>query len=198
MNGSRADDGAAGAAPDALTETCIESNALMPGPFLRVMRDRVRLPSGAESVREYVVHPGAVLIIPMLDDGRLVLERQFRYPLRRVFIEFPAGKIDPGEAPLATGQRELLEETGYRAAEWIYLCAQHPCIGYSDEVIHCYLARGLQAGPHRLDPDEALQLFEATPQACLEMVRRGEISDGKTVQALFWLEKYLSGAWPAY
>jgi ADP-ribose pyrophosphatase len=182
---------------DELTETCISSLEIENTKFLKVKRDRVLLPSGHESEREYIIHPGAVLIIPMLDDGRLVLERQFRYPLRQVFIELPAGKIDPDEDPLVTGQRELLEETGYLASEWIYLTAQHPCIGYSNEIIHVYLARGLKAGQHQRDTDEALQIFEASLPECLSMIQRGEITDGKTIIALFWLEKYLQGLWPA-
>ncbi|PKO24985.1 MAG: NUDIX hydrolase [Betaproteobacteria bacterium HGW-Betaproteobacteria-8] len=182
---------------DDLTEACLSSLELEHTRFLKVKRDRVLLPSGHEGEREYIMHPGAVLVIPMLDDGRLVLERQFRYPLRQVFIELPAGKIDPNEDPLVTGQRELQEETGYTASEWIYLAAQHPCIGYSDEIIHIYLARGLAAGQHQRDADEALQIFEADLNACLQMVQRGEITDGKTIIALFWLEKYLQGSWPA-
>jgi len=182
-------------AADDLTETCLASQDIPHTRFMRVKRDRVLLPSGREGEREYIMHPGAVLVIPMLDDGRLVLERQFRYPLRQVFIELPAGKIDPNEDPLFTGQRELQEETGYMASEWIYLASQHPCIGYSDEIIHIYLARGLTAGRHQRDTDEALQIFEADFNDCLQMVQRGEITDGKTIIALFWLEKYLQGSW---
>jgi ADP-ribose pyrophosphatase len=185
----------AGDHDDALTERCLASQEVPHTRFMRVMQDRVLLPSGREGEREYVMHPGAVLVIPMLDDGRLVLERQFRYPLRQVFIELPAGKIDPDEDHLITGQRELQEETGYTAREWIYLAAQHPCIGYSDEIIHIYLARGLTPGPHRRDADEALQIFETHYQDCLRMVQAGEITDGKTIIALFWLEKYLQGGW---
>ena len=180
---------------DELTERCLSSQDIPHTRFMRVKRDRVLLPSGREGEREYIMHPGAVLVIPILEDGRLVLERQFRYPLRQVFIELPAGKIDPNEDPLFTGQRELQEETGYTASEWIYLAAQHPCIGYSDEIIHIYLARGLTAGQHQRDADEALQIFEAHYQDCLRMVQTGEITDGKTIIALFWLEKYLQGSW---
>jgi ADP-ribose pyrophosphatase len=180
---------------DELTERCLSSQDIPHTRFMRIKRDRVLLPSGHESEREYIMHPGAVLVIPMLDDGRLVLERQFRYPLRQVFVELPAGKIDPHEDSLVTGQRELQEETGYTAKEWVYLAAQHPCIGYSDEIIHIYLARGLTAGPHQRDKDEALQIFEAHYQDCLRMVQSGEITDGKSIIALFWLEKYLQGLW---
>lgn len=182
-------------ARDTLTETCLAAHAIPGTRFLDVRRDTVCLPSGREGEREYIVHPGAVLVLPLLDNGNLVLERQFRYPLKQVFIELPAGKIDPQEAPLITGQRELLEETGYQAGEWIRLGAFHPCIGYSDEIIHIYLARGLQAGQHKRDSDEALELFEASLDDCLAMVQRGEISDGKTIIALYWLEKFLQGQW---
>lgn len=182
---------------DSLQESCIESLQLEGTKFMTVKRDKVMLSNGRAAEREYIVHPGAVLIIPILNDGRLVMERQFRYPLRQVFIELPAGKIDPNEDPLLTGQRELLEETGYVANEWIYLAALHPCIGYSDEIIHIYLARGLTAGEHQRDVDELLQIFHASLTECLEMIQRGEITDGKTIIALFWLEKYLKGIWPA-
>jgi ADP-ribose pyrophosphatase len=141
------------------------------------------------------VHPGAVLVVPLLDDGRLVFERQFRYPLRKAFIELPAGKIDPDEDILLTGQRELLEETGYSASEWRYLTALHPCIGYSDEIIHIYLARGLQAGEHSRDYDESLEVFILTLDEAMQALRRGEITDGKTMIALFWAEKHLAGNW---
>jgi len=138
-----------------------------------------------------------VLVIPLLDNGNLLLERQFRYPLNRVFIELPAGKIDPDEAILVTGQRELLEETGYTAKEWVYLGLQHPCIGYSDEVIYMFIARGLLAGEAMQDEDEQLELFEASLEACLEMVAMQQITDAKTILALMYLEKHLQGIWPA-
>ena len=165
--------------------------------MLRVKRDQVRLPSGNQSQREFIMHPGAVLVIPLLDNGNLLLERQFRYPLNRVFIELPAGKIDPDEAILVTGQRELLEETGYTAKEWVYLGLQHPCIGYSDEVIYMFIARGLLAGEAMQDEDEQLELFEASLEACLEMVAMQQITDAKTILALMYLEKHLQGIWPA-
>ena len=178
-----------------LIETCISSEVMASGGMLTARRDQVQLPNGATSQREYVIHPGAVVVVAILDNGNLVLERQFRYPLNRVFIELPAGKIDHGEAPLLTGQRELLEETGYSADEWVYLGLQHPCIGYSNEVIHMYLARGLVLGEHKRDEDEALQLFDASLEESLAMVQRGEITDGKTIVALMWAEKFLQGSW---
>jgi ADP-ribose pyrophosphatase len=182
---------------DPLTEARISSEAVFQGTLLHVRRDQVRLPNGATTVREYIVHPGAVLVVPLLDDGRLVFERQFRYPLGRAFIELPAGKIDAGEDPLQTGQRELLEETGYTAAHWQYLTTLHPCIGYSDERIVVYLATVLTAGAHRRDHDESLELFELSLPQAMEAMRRGEITDGKTMIALFWAERHLCGEWPA-
>ena len=180
-----------------LTEVCLTSELVLEGGMLRVKRDQVRLPSGNQSQREFIMHPGAVLVIPLLDNGNLLLERQFRYPLNRVFIELPAGKIDPDEAILVTGQRELLEETGYTAQEWVYLGLQHPCIGYSDEVIYMFIARGLLAGEAMQDEDEQLELFEASLDACLEMVATQQITDAKTILALMYLEKHLQGIWPA-
>ncbi len=182
---------------DGLTEVCLTSELVLEGGMLRVKRDQVRLPSGNQSQREFIMHPGAVLVIPLLDNGNLLLERQFRYPLNRVFIELPAGKIDPDEAILVTGQRELLEETGYTAKEWVYLGLQHPCIGYSDEVIYMFIARGLLAGEAMQDEDEQLELFEASLDACLEMVATQQITDAKTILALMYLEKNLQGIWPA-
>jgi ADP-ribose pyrophosphatase len=178
-----------------LTETELSSETVFRGSLLHVKRDTVRLPSGAETGREYIMHPGAVLVVPVLDNGNLVFERQFRYPLHKTFIELPAGKIDPDEDILVTGQRELLEETGYTANAWSYLAALHPCIGYSDEVIHIFLARGLQAGEHRRDHDESLEVFELSLPDAMDALRRGEITDGKTMIALFWAEKQLTGNW---
>ena len=175
-----------------LTEHPLSSEIIAAGGMLTVKRDQVRLPNGNISQREYVEHPGAVVVVPLLANGNVILEKQFRYPLHQVFIELPAGKIDAGEALLATGQRELLEETGYRAGEWVKLGHQHPCIGYSNEVIHIYLARGLSAGAHRRDDDEHLEVFEAPFADCLNMIQRGEITDGKTIVALFLAEKYLA------
>ena len=178
-----------------LVETLISSAPVLNGGMMKVKRDQVRLPSGNQGQREYVVHPGAVLIVPILENGNLLLERQFRYPLNRVFTELPAGKIDPGENILKTGQRELQEETGYSAQEWIYLGLQHPCIGYATEVIHMFLAKGLIEGEPLNDADEALQLFEASLEDCLQMVADQEITDAKTIIALMWTEKYLQGKW---
>jgi ADP-ribose pyrophosphatase len=175
-----------------LTEHCISSQTIASGGMLTVKCDQVRLPNGNISQREYVLHPGAVVIVPILPNGHVVLERQFRYPLHQVFIELPAGKIDAGEDVLRTGQRELLEETGYSATDWVKLGIQHPCIGYSNEVIHMYLAQGLSAGQHRRDEDESLEVFDISFKDCLSMIQNGQITDGKTIAALFFAEKYLA------
>ena len=178
-----------------LRETRIDGELAYDGHFLKVSRDRIKLPDGSESVRELIRHPGAVVILPLLPDGRVLLERQFRYPNDRVFIEFPAGKIDPGEAPLATAKRELEEETGYSAAEWHFVCTIHNAIAYSDEHLDIFLARGLTEGEARLDDGEFLELFTATVPELLDMVKRGEITDVKTIIGTFWLEKFAAGTW---
>lgn len=175
-----------------LTEHYISSQTIASGGMLTVKCDLVRLPNGNISQREYVLHPGAVVVVPILPNGHVVLERQFRYPLHQVFIELPAGKIDAGEDVLTTGQRELLEETGYSATDWVKLGIQHPCIGYSNEVIHMYLAQGLSAGQHRRDEDESLEVFDISFEDCLSMIQTGQITDGKTIAALFFAEKYLA------
>lgn len=177
-----------------LIEHCVSSETVVAGGLLAVKRDQVRLPNGKLSCREYVMHPGAVVIVPILPSGNVVLERQFRYPLQQVFIELPAGKIDAGEDVLKAGQRELLEETGYSANVWIKLGHQHPCIGYSNEVIHMYLARDLVVGKHQRDEDETLEVFEASLEHCLAMIQDGQITDGKTIIALLLAEKHLLGA----
>lgn len=175
-----------------LTEHQISSETIASGGMLTVKRDQVKLPNGHTSQREYVVHPGAVVVVAVLPNGNVILERQFRYPLHQVFIELPAGKIDANESVLTTGQRELLEETGYTANDWVRLGCLHPCIGYSNEVIHMYLAQGLTAGNHRRDEDEHLEVFDVPLDTCTSMILSGEITDGKTIAALYFAEKYLA------
>lgn len=174
-----------------LTELLISSETMVAGGMLTVKRDQVHLSNGSSAQRDYVVHPGAVVVVAMLDNGHVVLEKQFRYPLGKVFIECPAGKIDAGESILLTGQRELLEETGFTAKQWINVGLLHPCIGYSNEVIHVFLALDLNVGEHQRDNDELLEVFDANMQDCLQMIENGEITDAKTIIALIFAEKYL-------
>lgn len=168
-----------------LSESQLESRLEFDGRLLKVYRDRVRLPDGTEGVREYIKHPGAVVIIPVLDNGDLLFERQYRYPVGRVFWELPAGKIDPGESVEQTAVRELLEETGYEASSWQYLGVMHPCIGYSDERIEVFLARGLrQISQPMLDDGEFLEIFPLAPTLIRDYTLEGEITDAKTLTAL--------------
>ena len=178
-----------------LIEHSIKSELVHQGSFLQVRLDTVRLPHGGQATREYVVHPGAVVVIGLLDDGRVLLERQFRYPVGRVMTEFPAGKLDAGEQPLICAQRELLEETGYSAREWAYAGPMHLAIGYSDEVIHIFFARGLTAGERQLDADEFLDVCSMTPAELLDGVRGGQVTDAKTLSCCLWLQNVQSGAW---
>lgn len=182
--------------PDAhLNEEALGSELLFQGNFLRAQRDTVRLPDGHSATREYVIHPGAVVVVPLLDDGRVVLERQFRYPVGQVMIEFPAGKLDAGEAPLGCGQRELLEETGYAAREWAYAGVMHLAVAYSTEIIHLYFARGLSLGERKLDQGEFLDVFTATSAELAAWCRDGKVTDAKTLTCALWLQNVLSGAW---
>ncbi|OFZ66406.1 MAG: NUDIX hydrolase [Betaproteobacteria bacterium RBG_16_56_24] len=176
-----------------LKETCLESAVMYEGNFIQVRKDSVRLPDGGVSSREYITHPGAVAVLAMLDNGNLVMERQFRYAPQREFIELPAGKIDHGEEILLTAQRELLEETGYVANEWIHLATAWPCIGYADERMEYFLARGLTNRGRNLDHGEFLEVFELSLPEAIEWIRLGKINESKTIVGLFWLEKYLSG-----
>ncbi len=179
-----------------LIETCIESEPIWKGRLLDVRRDRVRLPDGSEGVREYVTHPGAVVMIPVLDDSRIVFERQYRYPVGRVMLELPAGKIEPDEDTLITAQRELAEETGYAAANWRHLGTMHPTIGYADERIEIYLAQQLtQLESNALDEGEFLEVLTLTLDEALSEVRAGRLTDGKTLSALLWAEKVLREGW---
>ncbi len=176
----------------ALIETRLDGETVYQGDFLNIKRDRVRLPDGEITIREYIEHPGAVMIIPLFDDQRVLMERQYRYPLAQVMLEFPAGKLDAGEDPLVCAQRELQEETGYHARELIRLTRIHPVISYSTEFIDIYLARGLTEGERKLDQGEFLETFIAEVSQLSEWVRSGVISDVKTIIGVFWLEKILS------
>ncbi len=179
-----------------LHEEKIDSTQVFDGVLLDVRKDSVRLPNGAESVREYIVHPGAVVVIAVLDDGSLLFENQFRYPLQRDFLELPAGKIDSGEDIQRTAERELLEETGYVAGEWRHLGVMHPCIGYSDERIEIFLARGLRkVAEPSLDHNEFLDVLTLSLADAVAAVRDGRITDAKTITALFWADKIENGVW---
>jgi len=178
-----------------LREEKITSQELLKGHFLHAFRDTVRLPDGREATREYVRHPGAVVIIAQLDDGRVVLERQFRYPVQSVMIEFPAGKLDAGEDPLACAKRELLEETGYTARRWARAGVMHPVISYSTEFIDIWFARDLTAGERQLDVGEFLDVLTAAPDELVQWCRDGHVTDAKTLTGVLWLQNVLSGAW---
>lgn len=179
-----------------LKETRLGTEVMYEGSFMQVRKDRVRLPDGSESSREYITHPGAVTVLALLDNGNLVLERQFRYAPQREFIELPAGKIDHGEDTLLTAQRELLEETGYVASEWSHLATTWPCIGYADERMEYFLARGLSHEGRKLDDGEFLEVFELSLPEAIDWIRQGKINDSKTIVGLFWLEKHLNN-WQA-
>lgn len=178
-----------------LIERRLSSEQVFDGKLLHVRRDKVRLPDGNSAVREWITHPGAVVILAVLDNRRLLFERQFRYSLQRVFLELPAGKIDAGEHPLDTAKRELREETGYKARRWRHLGVMHPCIGYSDERIDIFWAQGLVYVGHELDHGEFLEVTEMGIADALLAVRDGEITDAKTIAALMWADKIAAGLW---
>jgi ADP-ribose pyrophosphatase len=184
---------------DHLIEHRVSQEELLKGNFLHAFRDTVRLPDQSLATREYVVHPGAVMVIPLLDtaDGlRLVLERQYRYPVGQVMIEFPAGKLDPGEDPFLCAQRELMEETGYTARHWARAGVLHPVIAYSTEVIDIWFAKDLTQGERQLDAEEFLDVFTATPAQLMAWCRDGLVTDAKTLTGALWLQNFLTGDWP--
>ena len=176
-------------------EKQLTSKTVFKGKLLHVLSDTVRLWNGHEAVREYILHPGAAMIIAMADDNTLVLVRQYRYPLDRHFIELPAGKIDPGEDPMDTAKRELREECGYEAKSWRHLTTLHPCIGYANERIELYLARDLIAGDQQLDDDELLEVLHVPATEALSWVRDGKITEAKAVTGLLWADKIMRGEW---
>ena len=182
-----------------LIERQVSQEELLRGNFLHAFRDTVRLPNQALATREYVVHPGAVMVIPLLEtpEGlKLVLERQYRYPVGQVMIEFPAGKLDAGEDPWLCAQRELQEETGYTARQWARAGVLHPVIAYSTEVIEIWFAKDLSLGARQLDAEEFLDVFTATPAQLMDWCRDGQVSDAKTLTGALWLQNTLSGSWP--
>jgi len=186
--------------PDAhLREIRYSGQEVFKGTFLHAFRDQVTLPDGKLATREYVVHPGAVMVIPMDIDAdghvQVVLERQFRYPVGQVMVEFPAGKFDAGESVLECAQRELQEETGYRATEWARAGVMHPVIAYSTEFIEIWFARGLTLGPRALDDGEFLDVFTASPQELMQWCADGRVTDAKTLAGALWLQNVMTGAW---
>ncbi|WP_374424959.1 NUDIX domain-containing protein [Chromobacterium sp.] len=176
-----------------LLEKQLSSELVYQGGFLEVHKDKVALPDGAAATREYILHPGAVAVLALTPDGGLVLERQYRYPAGREFVEIPAGKIDPDEEPAATARRELLEETGYVAERWTYLGTAYPCIGYSNERISYYLAEGLSQQGRRLDEGEFLEVLTVPLEEAMRMTLSGDICDSKSIVGLHWLAAHQAG-----
>ncbi|MEK8048158.1 NUDIX hydrolase [Ideonella margarita] len=186
-------------ADEHLIEPLVEAHQVFKGSFLDVRRDTVQLPKQQGlATREYVRHSGAVMIVPILDDGRLVLERQYRHPIGQVLLEFPAGKIDPNESQLHCAQRELLEETGYTAREWACAGVMHNAPAYSTEGIGIWFARGLQAGPQQLDHGEHIEVVLMEEAELDALAGRGEMTDAKSLIALMWLQKWRAGQWPLH
>ncbi|MCF7804588.1 MAG: NUDIX hydrolase [Candidatus Marinimicrobia bacterium] len=178
-----------------LTETQLSSEKVFSGVLLHVYKDEVELPDGGKSIREYIKHPGASVMIPVLNNGDLVMEKQFRYPVGEEMWELPAGKIDEGEDSGESAYRELLEETGYEAGNLIRLGKLHPGIGYSNEIIHIYVAEDLTFHEEQQDHDEFIETFTLSLNEALDAVRSGKITDAKSMVGIFWAEKYLNGEW---
>lgn len=182
------------AAPE-LEEIRLSGESVYKGVLLDVHRDWVRGPDGHEQTFEYTLHPGAAAVIPILDDGRLVMERQWRYALNRSFLEFPAGKLNKGEDPFLAAQRELAEETGYRSGQWARLGVMHPVIGYSTEAIHLFMARALQAGDAAREKGECMNLVSLTQDEFFQAIYQGQVTDSKTLSCALWLDRVRRGEW---
>jgi len=172
------------------TETTHSTSLVYDGGLLKIRRDEVKLPDGHQAWREYAVHPGAVMILAFVDPETIILERQYRYPKHRHFIELPAGKLEASEAPLTTAKRELIEECGFEARQWWKIATLDPCIGYSTEVIEMYGARDLHHVGAKLDVGEHLETFEVKIADALEWVRDGIITDTKTTLGLLWWARW--------
>ena len=173
------------------TEVPLSKEQVYEGKFLRLNRDTVRLPNGRQSVREYLSHPGAAMAVPVLQGDRVVMVRQYRYAVNRHIIEFPAGKIDPGETGEMAARRELLEETGYEAANWEHMYSLHPSVAYVSEQLDLYYARGLRQIGHPGEENEFVEVLELPLAKALQMAQTGEITDAKAVLALLYLARKL-------
>lgn len=174
-----------------LEEQTLDSEQLVDGKLLKVYRDEVRLPDGSTSHREWIDHPGAAAVVALLDDEHILMVRQYRYPARTTFLELPAGTLDGDEAPEKAVIRELKEETGYSAQRWTQLGALYPCLGYSNEIIHIFLAQDLHPGEQALDEGEFVEVVKMPMEEALAQARRGELQDSKTIAGLFWAEACL-------
>lgn len=174
---------------ESLTEQQLDSSEVYNGALLHVFKDTVALPSGRQSVREWIKHPGASAIVPLFENGDVMLLEQYRYPVREVCLEVPAGKIDSGEHHATTAERELLEETGLKAEQMMYIGPFYPGVGYSDEVIHVYIAKGLSQHPDNMDDDEFVLPKRMPFSEAIAKIATGEIKDGKTIICLMraWL-----------
>jgi ADP-ribose pyrophosphatase len=183
-------------AADHLQEVCVDSKQVYKGDFLDIVCDQVKLPDGSLATREYIKHPGAVMIVPVLDNGHVIVERQYRHPMGRIMLEFPAGKIDFGESTLHCAARELAEETGYRAAKWARAGFLNNAIAYSDESIEIWFARDLTLGQPNRDAGEFLDVHTASVDDLLSLAAQGKLTDAKTLIGLLWLQNWQMGHWP--
>lgn len=173
-----------------LEEKTIKKNYIYNGKIINVRRDDAELPDGKPCIREVVEHPAGVCIAALTDNNELIFERQFRYPYMDILLELPAGKVEKNEDPLFAGKRELLEETGYVAEDYVYLGEFYPSCGFTDEIIHLYLARQLTFKGQKLDEDEFINVEKIPLEKALEMVNANEVPDGKTQAAV--LKAYFS------
>jgi len=172
-----------------LKEDKISSTQIFSGKLIDLYLDNVRLPNGKQSTREWLDHPGAVCLVPILNNGDILLIRQLRYGPRDEFIEIPAGKLDKNEEPLKCGLRELEEETGYKSNKLTFLTNIHPAIGFSNEKMWMYLAEELELSEKKLDDDEFLELLPTPLNVALEWVFSGKITDVKTIIGILWMKE---------